>query len=148
MKQILLFFFLLGIALLCACAVIPEKPVAETPEIPADTSADIRIGERLLAAIRTDDFKAFRACLAGGPAENLTDRDFRTSRESILSQFGVIKEFRYLTELQTPSVRNLLWVAAFERKGGNGQNIRQELLFRLVLGTLDGRTIVLSFGFL
>ena len=148
MKRFFLLFPLLGTTLFCACTVIPQKTETAVPEIPADASADIRIGERLLAAIQTDDFKAFRACLAGGPAANLTDRDFRTSRESILSQFGVIKEFRYLTELQTPSVRNLLWVAAFERKGGNGQNIRQELLFRLVLGTLDGRTIVLSFGFL
>lgn len=145
MKQLLFLFPLLGTALFSACTVIPEKP--EIREIPADASADIRIGERMLAAIRMDDFKAFRACLTGGPAANLTDRDFRTSRESTLSQFGTLEDFRYLTELKTPSVRNLLWIATFERTGGNGQKITQELLFRLVLGTLDGRPVVLSFGF-
>ena len=50
--------------------------------------------------------------------------------------------------LQTPSVRNRIWIVTFERKGADGRTITQEVLFRLVCGTLDGRAVILGFGFL
>ena len=149
MKRFFLFPAILTAALLCACTVIPERPASPMEETQKpDSAGDIRLGNTLLSAIRADDFRAFHACLANGPAAKMTDRDFRTSRENILSQFGKIRDFRYLTALQTPSVRNRIWIVTFERKGADGRTITQEVLFRLVCGTPDGRTVILGFGFL
>ena len=148
MKRFSLFPAVLTAALLCACTVIPDKSESKVPETAVNLSGDIRLGDNLLSAIRADDFQAFHACLSNGPAAKMTDRDFRTSRKNILSQFGELKEFRFLTEQKTPSVRNLLWIVTFERKGASGELITQELLFRLVLGRLEDGAIVLSFGFL
>ncbi len=136
--------------LFSGCTVIPDSPAR--PSSPAaggeEINPEIRIGNAMLEAIRKEDFRAFRNCLRGGPAEELSRRDFETSMNQSRTQFGTLRKFRFLTSLQTPAVRNLIWKTEFQRKGSNGRRITQELLFRLVSGTLDGRPVVLSFGFL
>ena len=62
-------------------------------------------------------------------------------------QFGRIRSAEFLTELRTPLVRNLVWKVRFERKNREGGTLEQDMLFRLVTGTLDGRPVVLNFGF-
>ncbi|HCG24973.1 MAG TPA: hypothetical protein DE060_02450 [Lentisphaeria bacterium] len=147
MKKIFLLFGMLAAVFLSACTTIPKEDTT-IPAAPADCSAGVRLGDRLLTSIQANDFKEFHACLANGPASKLTVKDFKTSRESTLSQFGELKNFHFLTNLTTPAVQNLIWRVTFERKGSDGKMIAQDLLFRLVAGTVDEQPTVLSFGFL
>ena len=140
MKKIFLLFGMLAAVFLSACTTIPKEDTT-IPAAPADCSAGVRLGDRLLTSIQANDFKEFHACLANGPASKLTVKDFKTSRESTLSQFGELN-------LTTPAVQNLIWRVTFERKGSDGKMIAQDLLFRLVAGTVDEQPTVLSFGFL
>ena len=45
-------------------------------------------------------------------------------------------------------MRNLIWKVGFERDGSDGDEVEQDMLFRLVTGNVDGETCVLSCGFL
>lgn len=137
---------------LCGCRAIdreaPEKPAeAAAAAIPAD-AREIKVGDTLLKAIQENNYKLFASVLRGELAGEMTEKDFDTSRETITKQFGELKEFKFLTALKTPTVKNLIWQVTFERVGTQEQEIEQDLLFRLVTGTVDNQVEVLSFGFL
>ena len=50
--------------------------------------------------------------------------------------------------MHQPAFVNLIWITTFMKKGANGADIRRQLLFRLLTMTVNGRTQVVSFGFL
>ena len=132
---------------LAGCRVIdhsaPEQPVRTgVPE------RQIQLGDRILAGIRDDDFQTVSGLLGNELRDRMTDKDFKTSRENITRQFGRIVGFEYLTSLETPLVENLIWRVTFERQDSKGGTIRQALLFRLVVGEVDGALNVIGFGFL
>lgn len=149
MKIQLLVLFTSAALLLSACTTVSSSyPKPQPVPLSGDCSQEIKLGGTLLNAVKDNDFQAFKECLKDGPAEKLTKNDFETSRNNSGNQFGKIKNFHFLTALKTPAVRNLIWKVTFERKGSDGKTIEQELLFRLVTGMLDGKPVVLSFGFL
>lgn len=47
-----------------------------------------------------------------------------------------------------PAVRNLIWKVGFERDADDGDEVEQDMLFRLMTGNVDGKTCMLSCGFL
>lgn len=112
-------------------------------------SISIKIGNKMLDAIRTENYDAFSAAYDSRDTK-FTPEEFKTSCEKYRNQFGEIKSFRYMTQLQTPLVQNNIWVVTFEREAGQGkekETITQQLLFRLVTGEIDGMTRVLGLGF-
>ena len=149
MNKVLFAAAVFSFPLFSACTVLPDSRAAAQESSPSEASpAEIRIGNEILKAIKNNDFHLFQSCLKNGPAENLSRKDFEISRKNNEARFGELREFRFLDSLKTPTVRNLIWKAGFRRRGSAGQIIDQELLFRVVTGTLDGKTVVLSFGFL
>ena len=107
-----------------------------------------QLGNGILKAFRTGDFAALRRNLPGELATQLTEKDFAASRRNFDEKFGELREFRLLTALDTPAFGNLIWVVTFVRSGTNGAEIRRQLLFRLVTMPVDGKTQVVSCGFL
>ena len=107
-----------------------------------------QLGNGILKAFRDGDFAALRKNMPGELGTQLTEKDFSTSCRNFAEKFGKLREFRLLTRLDTPAFGNLIWVVTFERKGTNGAEIRRQLLFRLVTMPLDGKTQVVSCGFL
>lgn len=122
-------------------------------DVPAEERNDTlkeseRLGNGILKAFRDGDFAALRKNLPGELNEQMTEKDFSTSCRNYREKFGEIRDFRLLTDLATPAFGNLIWVVTFVKPGTNGTEIRRQLLFRLVTIKVDGRTNVVSCGFL
>jgi len=110
--------------------------------------ASERLGDGILKAFREGDFTALRQNLPGELKDQMTEKDFSVSCRNYREKFGEIRDFRLLTDLATPAFCNLIWVVTFVKPGSNGADIRRQLLFRLVTIQVDGRTNVVSCGFL
>lgn len=132
----------------CSCRVIPPDPPRDPEEESRRISAGTALGNEMLGAIRGNSFQLFSKCLKNGPAAQMTLQDFRTSRENMRELFGTLKTFEFLTALRTPAVENLIWKVTFIKTGKDGREITSQVLFRLVTGTDEGKSVVLSFGFL
>lgn len=107
-----------------------------------------QLGDGILKAFEDRDFAALKRNMPGELSTQLTEKDFAASCRSFEEKFGELREFRLLTSLDTPAFGNLIWVVTFVRKGANGAEIRRQLLFRLVTMRVDGKTQVVSCGFL
>ena len=129
-----------------ACRVIPPESVQD-PEAHRNDSAGIAIGNKLLKAMQSNDFRMFSECLKNGPAAQMTLQDFKTSHKNMTEIFGKLISFEFLVSLKTPAVKNLIWKITFTKTGKDGREITQQVLFRLIAGTDEGQLIVLSFGF-
>ena len=107
-----------------------------------------RLGDGILEAFQKKDFDSLLRNTPGDLGERMTEKDFKTSLGEFEKKFGELRDFRLLTSLDTPAFGNLIWLVTFVRSGTNGAEIRRQLLFRLVTMQTDGKTQVVSFGFL
>ena len=142
-----------GFPLVLLAAVLLPECVSAPPEKPVrrntghDCSREIRIGDAVLKAMKNNRYRELTLLLREGPLSGMSEQDFRTSERNMRERFGRIRSAEFLTELRTPLVRNLVWKVRFERENREGGTLEQDMLFRLVTGTLDGRPVVLNFGF-
>ena len=140
------------IPLLASCRVVDsgERGFHDVPaeERAATLKESELLGDGILSALRDGDFTAMRRNLPGEFGERMTEKDFSATRRNFREKFGEIRDFRLLTDLATPAFGNLIWVVTFVKLGTNGAEIRRQLLFRLVTMEVDGRTKVVSCGFL
>ena len=145
----LLLPLLAAIALLSGCRTVSNKPVYDVNRSQeAGNDPELRrAGDRILNAIRDDDYGNFSAAANGGGME-ITEREFLESGKNMRNQFGKITGYEYLTDLELPLFHNMIWKVRFERNGENQKTIRQELLFRLVTGKIDGKPHVIGMSFL
>ena len=138
--------------LLTACRTVDsgERGFRDLPSEERDRAAKASeaLGDGILQAFRDGDFSAFRRSAPGEMARQMTEADFAASRRRFGEKFGEIRDFRFLTSLDTPAFGNLIWVVTFVRSGTNGKEIRRQLLFRLVTMQTDGKPQVVSCGFL
>ena len=146
------FAAVLAATMLASCRVVDsgergfrDAPPEECEHLLKDSE---QLGNGILQAFRDKDFAALKRNMPGELSTQLTEKDFSTSCRNCDEKFGSIREFRLLTALDTPAFGNLIWVVTFERKGANGAEIRRQLLFRLVTMRVDGKTQVVSCGFL
>lgn len=151
MKQL---FFIAGMCLTCLSLSSGCISLAETRDGSLQNKLPYtgrRIGQDLLEAVREKNYTALSGILVryGGPVPGR--KEFLRADREFSSQFGTIVCFRFLTELETPAVRNLLWIVTLERQSAQQKEkkIRQELLFRLVLAEnrKTGAVRILGMGF-
>ena len=149
MKRLILTFAAFACALLFAACVVVEKDDFEmdAPE-EADLTRSVELGNNILASFRDEDFAKLKRNIPGPLQSKMTEKDFRTSCGNWRDTLGKIRDFDYVLELDTPAVRNLIWKVGFERAADDGNEVEQDMLFRLVTGNVDGETCVLSCGFL
>jgi len=122
-----------------------EAPSGEQEKMTKDAE---KFGAGILQAFRDGDLAAFRRSAPGEMGRRMTEKDFAASRRVFLDKFGEIQDFKLLAELDTPAFGNFVWIVTFVRKNANGAEIRRQLLFRLVTMRTDGKTQVVSCGFL
>ena len=139
--------FLCGF-ILAACVVVEENKYDVQGADEVDLARSVELGNNILAAFRDEDFAKLRKNIPGPLQTKMTEKDFRTSCANWRDSLGRIKDFDYVLELETPAVRNLIWKVGFERNDANGNEVEQDMLFRLVTGKVDDETCVLSCGFL
>lgn len=141
-------FFLLLI-LLSGCCTLPGKSNADINRREI-SRGDIRlktVGENILRSLQDKNYDEFAKCV-NEKEHKITEEEFNVSEKNIREQFGRITGFEYLTDLELPLMHNMIWKVQFERKGKNQETVKQELLFRLILGSINGKPHVISMGFL
>ena len=149
MKQIrYLVFWLFCLLSLVACVVVEDDDFTVSDPEEADLARSVELGNNILASFRDEDFAKLKRNIPGPLQSKMTEKDFRTSCGNWRDTLGKIRDFDYVLELDTPAVRNLIWKVGFERDADDGDEIEQDMLFRLVTGNVDGETCVLSCGFL
>ena len=145
--------FSAALALLCglclaACVVVEDDDFDITEPDEADLARSVELGNNILAAFRDENFAHLKENIPGPLQSKMTEKDFKTSCKNWRDTLGRIKDFDYVLELETPAVRNLIWKVGFERDDSDGNEVEQDMLFRLVTGNVDDETCVLSCGFL
>ena len=139
----LLFSFVLA-----ACVVVEKDDFEEVDPDDAELVRSVELGGNILEAFREEDYAKLRRNLPGPLRTKMTEKDFRTSCDNWRDTLGRIRDYEYVLELDTPAVRNLIWKVGFERDATDGDEVEQDMLFRLVTGNVDDETCVLSCGFL
>ena len=149
MKQIV--YVILGLVcsfFLAACVVVEKDEFNAVDPDDAELVRSVELGNNILASVRDEDFGKLKKNLPGPLQTKMTEKDFKTSCGSWRDTLGRIKDYDYVLELETPAVRNLIWRVEFERGDSDGNEVEQDMLFRLVTGNVDDETCVLSCGFL
>ena len=149
MKQAISAAFVLLCALcLVACVVVEKDEFEALDPDDADLARSVELGNNILAAFRDEDYTKLKRNLPGPLSSKMTEKDFKTSCGNWRDTLGKIRDYDYVLELDTPAVRNLIWKVGFERDAADGDEVEQDMLFRLVTGNVDDETCVLSCGFL
>ena len=133
---------------LAACVVVEKDDFEDVDPDDATLVESVKLGNNILAAFRDEDFGRLKKNIPGPLQTKMTEKDFRTSCGNWRDTLGKIKDYDYILELDTPAVRNLIWRVEFERDTTDGNEVEQDMLFRLVTGNVDDETCVLSCGFL
>lgn len=124
---------------------LPEDPPSEKRTVPEQELT--ALGGSLLYAIQHGQYKKLALLLKKHHGPEIDHQQFISTRKAFIHQFGQIRSYRYLTELKTPLVKNLLWVVVCKREDENTEQQCRELLFRLVT-VQDGRKIrIIGMGF-
>ena len=134
--------------ILASCVVVVDDDLDLSEPDKTDLARSIELGNNILASFRDEDFAKLKRNIPGPLQSKMTEKDFRTSCGNWRDTLGKIRDYDYVLELDTPAVRNLIWKVEFERDADDGDEIEQDMLFRLVTGNVDGETCVLSCGFL
>ena len=147
------FFATVFAALICglvfaSCATSSGHVHAEGDSQDAELERSLELGDEILASFRAGDYPRMLKSLPGPMQTKLTEADFKSTCSDCQDTLGEIREYEYAFELDTPAVRNLIWRVGFEREDSEGEPVAQDMLFRLVTGTVDGEVKVLSCGFL
>ena len=149
MKQII--YAVLGLFCslsLAACVVVEKDEFNAVDPDDAELVRSVELGNNILASFRDEDFGRLRKNIPGPLQTKMTEKDFKTSCANWRDSLGRIKDFDYVLELDTPAAQNLIWRVEFERDAADGDEVEQDMLFRLVTGNVDDETCVLSCGFL
>ena len=112
--------------------------------------SDIQKGSRMLKACQTGDADEFLDCLPADIREKFGTAEFTRTRNAIQETMGTITSYEYLTMLDSPLFKTHLWKVHFKREGTLEKDkvFTQDTLFRIVTGNLDGKTYIVTFGFL
>ena len=133
---------------LAACVVVESEDFEVSEPDEAELKRSVELGNNILASFRDEDYARLVRNIPGPLRSKMTEKDFKTSCGNWRDTLGRIRDYEYEFELETPAVRNLVWKVEFERDGSGGKPVKQDMLFRLVTGNVDGETEVLSCGFL
>ena len=131
-----------------SCTSTASCTPAGTDSTDAELDRSLELGGEILASFRAGDYPRMLKSLPGPMQSKLTEADFKTTYTDCHDTLGEISDYEYAFELDTPAVRNLIWRVGFERTDSEGEPVSQDMLFRLVTGTVDGEVKVLSCGFL
>ena len=131
-----------------SCATSSGHHHADGDTQDAELERSLELGDEILASFRAVDYPRMLKSLPGPMQTKLTEADFKETCSTCRDALGEIREYEYAFELDTPAVRNLVWRVGFEREDSEGEPVEQDMLFRLVTGTVDGEVKVLSCGFL
>lgn len=127
----------------------PERAGADCAA-PDDFACRARkLAEKLCRAFVRDDASGFLALLPENLRKEFHEEAFRKARQKLVSALGEASGWEYAATLRHPLLQVQLWKIAFCKNASDGTGtIVQEALFQVMIGEIDGKPQVVSFGFL
>ena len=133
--------------MLSGCTTIRELPREARQNEPQGAEYDLC--RTLLMAFLRNDAKTFVAHISPESREKFNEKSFAASRKAITDSMGEPISFQYVTALELTAFTPHVWKIRFRRTDErSGREFTSELLFRILVGTLDGKPVVISFQFL
>lgn len=136
------------LVLLIAFAVSGCVSQKTVPETQTNSTQMTERGAMMIKAFQKDDYPLFARQFDGNIPGDFGKNEFERGRQQVTLSAGNITDFRFLETLSGPVFTTWLWAVTFDKKGADGKNISQELLFKAVAGKLDDKMQIVSFGFL
>ena len=103
--------------------------------------------QAVLDAFMAKDYRQLRSLLSDNIAAEFPKEKFDNSIKQLEKTLGVMKSYTFLTELQVPILRTMVYKVTFERTGSKQEKITQEALFRITMAEDNGKVMVLLFNF-
>jgi len=107
------------------------------------------LAEKLCRAFVRNDAKGFLALLPERMRGEFDEKAFHQARRKLITAMGEASGWEYAATLRHPLLQVQLWKIAFAKEASDHSGtITQEALFQVMIGEVDGRAEVVSFGFL
>ena len=133
--------------MLTGCASIQELPREVRQNEPQ--GAEFDLCRTLLMAFLKNDAKTFLAHVSPEAREKFNEKGFAEGRKAIIESMGEPISFQYVTRLELATFTPHIWKIRFRRTDQRtGKEFTSELLFRILVGTLDQKPVLISFQFL
>ncbi|MDD4818435.1 MAG: hypothetical protein PHI85_10765 [Victivallaceae bacterium] len=136
-----------GAALLfCGCRTVEETHYRIEAVDSGDFEAQNALGLALIEAVRAGDFTAAGPLLADGAATEEQFKEFVKRFE----QAGAVVKCDFLVALEQPPFVKLIYKIEFMKKAedpdGNTVDVKNETLFGVLVGNVNGKLVVLMFA--
>ena len=133
--------------LLTGCSSIRELPAEARAGEPQGAEYDLC--RTLLMAFLDNDAETFLANVPAEARERFNETAFQTTRKSVIESMGEPISFQYVTALELATFTPHIWKIRFKRTDErSGKEFTSELLFRILVGRMDGKPVLISFQFL
>ena len=106
------------------------------------------MGVEIIQAFQKNDYAKLAVHLSPEVKAQLNATQFAEKNGEIRKNLGEIQSCDYLTELDAPIFKSLIWKVTFVRTDKDGKTVRQQLLFRLVTGELGNKLVAVGFWFI
>ena len=129
-----------------------EEPKTQLGEIaPSQLGAVIaqgkELGDKLLQAYSVNDYKMAEN-LSIGDGKNKFSQDRFDRLAEIFSQFGGIKQYSYMGELNMKPARRLFWKLSFKGSKKVPAAADRDMLFEVRIAMIKGQCRIVGFGML
>lgn len=142
-----LFTILAAAVWLAGCTVIRELPAEARREQPQGAEFDLCRAQ--LKAFMSNDAKTFVSNVPEEARRTFNEKYFAASRKSVIESMGEPISFQYVTALELATFTPHIWKIRFKRVNARtGKEFTSELLFKILVGKLDGKPVMISFQFL
>ena len=129
-------FLLAFVWAFAGCKVVPQGNNIDAVPAPPDVKEQ---GRGVAQAIADGNYRKFAQ--SSGEGENIPDEQaFIDSGKKLEQNFGKIISFRFLGELKTPLVANLLYAVEFQHTNKNGNKTAHEQLLQLIFRKEDNES--------
>lgn len=135
------------LAFAAGCAGRTEVHPEAIPET-ASVQKEDPAGRELLDAFIRDDAAAFVRILPDELRKQFGKKEFEQARTELTGNLGAPVSCCFETSLEHPLLNVSLWKVRFKRRGTEGEDLHQEILFRVISGNAESGRVIISFNFL
>lgn len=132
-------------ALLLGSGCVVVKEYAPDKENITVNKQELQIARELLQAFIKNDAKGFVALLPEETRSKFTEKNFASTRKSIIESIGEPVAYTYLTTLKLEALHPQIWKVTFRRSNvNNTREYTSEVLFKVVTGMVNNKEAVIT----
>ncbi|MBE6402151.1 MAG: hypothetical protein E7039_00325 [Lentisphaerae bacterium] len=127
----------------------PKVKISEIPSIQlgAVVAQGRTLGEKLLQAYQTNDYKLAESLNIGDDKNKFSQARF-DRLVKVFNQFGGIKQYSYMGDMNMKPTRRLFWKVSFNGSEKVPAAADKDMLFEVRIAVLNGNCRIVGFGLL